>query len=274
MNIRFFCPRWGSEALPYELFFEKVNAAGYDGVEMSLPPDEKEREKITELLRQYELPLIGQQWETTLSGSDTYEADYEKYLRNLAAASPLFINSQSGKDYFSIERNEAVLRLSADIAEDTGVKIVHETHRGKFSYSAAVMLPYLQRLPGIRLCADFSHWCVVSESLLEAPEQELILQEVIPHVDHIHARVGWQQAAQVAEPRAPEFEQALQRHLLWWDSIVEQQSMRGSEYLSITPEFGPAPYMPQLPYVQQPLTNQWEANVYMMQLLRERYKRD
>ncbi|MFP4088964.1 MAG: sugar phosphate isomerase/epimerase family protein [Cyclobacteriaceae bacterium] len=271
MKIQFFCPRWGSEDLPYELFLEKVKEAGYDGVEMALPLDADERDEIADLLRQYELLLIGQQWETTLSGSDTYEADYEKYLRNLAAASPLFINSQSGKDYFSIERNEAILRLAADVAEATGVKIVHETHRGKFSFAATVMLPYLQRLPALRLCADFSHWCVVSESLLEAPEQELILQEVIPRVDHIHARVGWQQAAQVADPRAPEYQEALQRHLLWWDMIVEQQSMRGRESMSITPEFGPAPYMPQLPYVQQPLTNQWEANIYMMQLLRERF---
>lgn len=37
--------------------------------------------------------------------------------------------------------------------------------------------------------------------------------------------------------------------------------------MTITPEFGPAPYMPLLPFTQQPLGNQWEINRKMMERL-------
>jgi hypothetical protein len=271
MKIQFFCPRWGSEDVPYNQFFDKVKQAGYEGVEMPLPLDQKEREEILSHIQKNDLLLIGQHWECTLSGGDTYEADYEKYLRNLAEAKPIFINSQSGKDYFSIERNVNIIHIADQIADETGIPIVHETHRGKFSYAISVMLPYLDRLPELRLCADFSHWCAVSESLLEWPEQETILRTIMGRVDHVHARVGWQQGAQVSDPRAPEFEEALNRHLQWWDMIVEQNSLAGRKRMTFTPEFGPFPYMPSLPYVKQPLANQWATNSHMMHLLRERY---
>lgn len=272
MKIQFFCPRWGSEDVPYEQFFDKVKQAGYEGVEMPLPLDHTEREEILGHIQKNDLLLIGQHWECTLSGSDTYEADYEKYLRNLTEAKPIFINSQSGKDYFFIERNVNIIHLADQIADETGIPIVHETHRGKFSYAISVMLPYLDRLPELRLCADFSHWCAVSESLLEWPEQETILRTIMGRVDHVHARVGWQQGAQVSDPRAPEFEEALNRHLQWWDMIVEQNRLVGKKRMTFTPEFGPFPYMPSLPYVKQPLANQWATNVHMMNLLRERYQ--
>ena len=41
--------------------------------------------------------------------------------------------------------------------------------------------------------------------------------------------------------------------------------------LTITPEFGPPPYLVTLPFTQQPLTDQWAVNVFMMNLLKERY---
>lgn len=271
MNLQFFCPRWGSEALSYEAFFEKVKAAGYDGVEMSLPLEESERDQIVTLIKRYGLLLIGQQWECTLSATEDYEADYEKYLRNLTEVQPLLINSQSGKDFFSTEHNIKIIELADQIAEETGARIVHETHRGKFSYSLGLMDAYLNALPNLRLCADFSHWCVVSESLLEEAEQERMLQEVYPRVDHIHARVGSQQAPQIAEPKAPEYQETLERHMHFWEQIILIKKEQGAEQLTITPEFGPEPYMPQLPFVREPLTDQWEANSYMMKLLKARF---
>ncbi len=270
MQILFFCPRWGSEDLPMETFLAKVKDAGYDGVEMSLPLKAAERDKIISLLAAHRLLLIGQHWECKLSDSSQYEADFARYLRNLAAARPLLINSQTGKDYFSLERNLSLIRLADAIAAETGVPIVHETHRGKFSFSINVMQPYLSQLPGLRLCADFSHWCNVSESLLQAPEQQAILSEVMSRVDHIHTRVGHDQSAQVSDPRAPEFEEALTCHLRWWDQIAAQCRAAGKPTLTLTPEFGPAPYMPLLPYTRQPIANQWEVNVHMMHLLRQR----
>ena len=41
--------------------------------------------------------------------------------------------------------------------------------------------------------------------------------------------------------------------------------------VTILTEFGPPDYMPTLPYTRQAIANQWDINVYMMQILRKRY---
>ncbi|MFA9218427.1 MAG: sugar phosphate isomerase/epimerase, partial [Sphingomonadaceae bacterium] len=88
---------------------------------------------------------------------------------------------------------------------------------------------------------------------------------------HIHARVGHAQGPQVGDFRAPEAQAALQAHLQWWDRVVALRRAAGAERLTLTPEFGPQPYTPSLPYTNQPVANPWELNVAMLQLLRARY---
>ena len=127
----------------------------------------------------------------------------------------------------------------------------------------------LRVLPGLRLTLDMSHWCCVSESLLE--DQADLREEIVPRVDHLHARVGWPHGPQVSDPRAPEWEPALQAHLAWWDQVVEQKRAAGAAFLSIAPEFGPEPYLPLEPYTRKRLADPWEINLHMMNLLRARY---
>jgi hypothetical protein len=149
------------------------------------------------------------------------------------------------------------------------VQIVHETHRGKFSFCAQSTARYLEADPNLRLAADFSHWCVVSESFLEDQDEAVSL--AIGRTDHIHARIGYPEGPQVSDPRAPEWSQALEAHLAWWDRIIAGHKNKKTPLLTITPEFGPAPYMPSLPYTRQPVASQWEVNIHMMNLLRQRY---
>ena len=269
MELWFFCPLWGSNGLPWEVFFSKAKEAGYDGVEMSLPLEKSEQELILNLLKEYQLKWVAQHYETNDRDVSVHLNHYEKHLRNLASANPLFVNSQSGKDFFSFAQNRTILERAAAIAEETGVKIIHETHRGKFSFCANATLAFLEALPALRLTADFSHWCNVSESFLQ--DQLDTVRTAIERADHIHARVGFPQGPQVNDPRAPEWQEALAHHLAWWDAIVAAHRRRNSEFLTITPEFGPAPYMPVTPYKREPLSDQWEINIYMKDLLRARY---
>ena len=53
--------------------------------------------------------------------------------------------------------------------------------------------------------------------------------------------------------------------------MVELRRAAGAELLTMTSEFGPVPYTQTLPYTQQPVSNAWELNVAMLQLLRARY---
>jgi hypothetical protein len=143
---------------------------------------------------------------------------------------------------------------------------LHETHRGRFSFHAASLLPYLKKFPEMELVGDFSHFCAVSESMLA--DQQEILQQIIPHVSHIHARVGFEQGPQVNDPQAPEWQGHLKHFASWWQQIIDSRKLSGHSLFTITPEFGPAPYMPTAPYTQQALSNQWDNNVFMREYLR------
>src|SRR5690606_31324112 len=135
-----------------------------------------------------------------------------------------------------------------------------ETHRGKFSFAAHITEQYLHRMPNLRLTLDASHWCNVAESLLE--DQPGALTQAVNHTDHIHARVGYPQGPQVPDPRCPEWQETLQVHLGWWDRVAKLKNVGGG-VLTVTPEFGPFPYMVHSPADGKPLANQWALNVWM-----------
>jgi len=267
MTIKFYAPEWGN-TLPFADFCQNVKAAGYDGVEMALPFDTTERQAILDSLKQYDLELIGQYWQSFESDLDEHGRNYETYLRHLITAGPVLVNCQTGKDFFSVDQNRQLFELAAHISAETGVKIIHETHRGKALFAAPIAQDYLTRFPDIRICLDISHWCTVHESMLE--NQPEAVQLAIAHTDHIHSRVGYSEGPQVNDPRAPEWEQTLQTHLGWWDQVVDHHRAAGTQ-LTITTEFGPAPYMPAQPYSQEPVASQWDINVFMLNLLKKRY---
>ena len=273
MQLKFFCPHWGQEHWSPEEFVARVRTAGYDGVEMVVSADAAEWARWQRLLHDQGLLLIAQVLGTNPApGFDQQLAETGHYLRQAAASKPLKINSFTGRDYFSFAQNSQLIQRTAELAHELGIPVVHELHRGRFSYSAPALAPYLAALPELRLNADFSHWCCVSESYLREPELAAIVQAAIGRADHLHARVGHPEGPQVSDPRAPEWAEALQVHLAWWDAIVARQRREQVPLLTITPEFGPAPYLPALPYTRQPVASQWEINAWMLQLLRARYE--
>ena len=69
------------------------------------------------------------------------------------------------------------------------------------------------------------------------------------------------------DPRAPEWQHAVDSHVRLWQMIVDQKKSSGKESLYITPEFGPPAYMHTAPFTNQPVGDVWEQNVYMRDLL-------
>jgi len=262
MKILYFCTTWGQKMSGWQDFFASVVANGYQGVEADLPVD-GERKEFMEGLDQYGLKFIAQHWETMDTDLQLHQANYEERLRKLAALKPLFINSHTGRDFFSHEQNCDLLDIAEKVTRDTGIQIVHETHRGRFAYAAHVTPQFLHEHPELRLTLDVSHWCAVAESLLQ--DQPEAIDLAIKHTTHIHARVGFPQGPQVADPSLPEYAEALAFHLNCWDKVVENYK---GDILTITPEFGPIPYMPH----QLPQERQWQNNLYIMNLLKNRYQ--
>lgn len=269
MKIKFFCPRWGYEKMPFSAFLENVTEDGYDGVEISMPEEVSERKKYLTILSEAKIPFIVQHHQTDKKHANDYIPEFMDRLEMLAETKPLFINSQTGKDFYSFEENCRIIEKAVEVEVKTGVPIYQETHRGKFSFACHLLPHYLDIFPEMKITADFSHWVNVSESMLEHQQENI--DKIIPHVFHIHSRVGFPEGPQVNHPAAPENKDILNRHMEWWDAIINERKSRGDKEFTVNPEFGPVPYMPTLPFTQQPVSNQWEINKHMMKLLKSRY---
>lgn len=248
-------------------FCTKAKASGYDGVEVWYPAERGDREELLAALRAHNLQ-VG----FLVAGSDKMpDKHFSQFKESLDAAvllKPLYINCHSGRDHFSFDENRKFIELTTTVSRQHNVPVYHETHRSRILYSAAVARDFMEKIPELRLTFDVSHWCNVHESLLE--DQTETLDLTVLRTDHIHARVGHPEGPQVNDPRAPEWKKAFDAHLSWWDRIVASKKKEGKR-MTILTEFGPADYMPTLPYTRQPVSNQWEVNTYMLEMLRKRY---
>lgn len=266
MKILFLCPRWGSKALEPQDFIRRARDAGYDGVEVGLSEGDLAPEESIALAQSEGMSVVAQHYETLDSNAEIHLALFERRLRHAASLAPAFINSHTGRDIFSQEENLAAFAVAEKVSHATGVRIVHETHRGRFLHAPWRATELLRAAPATKITFDMSHWCVVCESLCE--DQAHTIMAILPAVEHIHARVGHAQAPQVSDPRAPEWRQTLEVHLAWWNRIVEIRRKSGAESLTFTPEFGPQPYLPALPFSGMPIASQWDCNLWMLDYLR------
>jgi sugar phosphate isomerase/epimerase len=249
----------------------KAKAEGYDGIELWWPMDKKGQDELFSMLDKYKLEvgfLCGGQQPNFPEHFKLFQEMTEAAATN-KVKKPLYLNCHSGRDYFSVAENEKFIEHTKALAKRTGLQILHETHRSRILFAAPVAKTYFKKHPELRITFDVSHWCTVSESLLE--DQPQTVATAIDRARHIHARVGHPEGPQVNDPRAPEWAHAVQAHLQWWDRIVEKAAAR-KERLTILTEFGPPDYMPTMPYSRKPLSDQWEVNAYMMKMLRERYQ--
>jgi sugar phosphate isomerase/epimerase len=261
---------WGFDGSMDE-FCAKVKKEGYDGVELWWPTDNKKaQDEIFTALKKYNLEigfLCG-------GGQRDPQEHLEFYKKMIDAAAkqqvqrPLYINNHSGRDHYSFEQNKKFIEHTTLLAKETGISIVHETHRSRMLFAAHVTKEFIEKIPELRINLDISHWCNVHESLLS--DQTAAVQLALDRADLIHARIGHPEGPQVNDPRAPEWENVVKQHFEWWDIVAERKKKNGERMVFLT-EFGPPDYMPTMAYTRQPLADQWAINVHMMNLLRKRY---
>jgi sugar phosphate isomerase/epimerase len=246
-----------------EEHLDRIAKAGYSGIESPLPCLDQE-EWFKELLNNYQLEYIAQ-----VLTSNEHSESFALQARRAAEFQPIKIASHSAKDSMTYEEQLDFFRKAVVVEEEIKLPVAHETHRGRAMFTPWNTSSLLRDVDGLKINADFSHWCCVCESLLDAEESHLAT--AIERTIHIHGRVGYAEGPQVSDPRAPEYQQALERHELWWNQIVQAQLKRGEETITFTPEFGPPGYMQVLPYTQQPVVDLWDINLWIAQRFKERH---
>lgn len=265
-DLTILATNWGFEGTIFQ-FCESAAKSGYDGIEVWVPSNEQDRTALKEAVKKHQLKL------GLLAGGSNpnfniHKTEFYQGIENGIQLDPIYINCHSGKDFFTFDQNKEIIEYTIKRSAETTIPIYHETHRGRALFAAHVTRPFIEKLKDLKLTMDISHWCNVHESMLEDQQETVAL--ALERTEHIHARVGHPEGPQINDPRAKEWESIVKQHIDWWDIIVKRKRAQGKS-ITILTEFGPPPYLPTMPHTNQPVANQWDINVHMMQILRTRY---
>jgi sugar phosphate isomerase/epimerase len=271
---KFLCPRWGFEDIPWNVFLKQVKEAGYAGIEWFPFGESCDVQEVLDLLKYYDLDFaIVMAVIKPYINFEQYMEDLQEDLNQLMEIrdefkAPLFFSAQTGREFFNEHQIQGCLDLCNQFQDQYQTSIYQETHRNKWSYAAHVVAPVLETNPDLKLTLDVSHWFCVSESYLE--DQQKAIDIAVAGARHIHARVGSTQSSQVWDPADAEYGEALAAHVQIWDQWVDQMKMNKMP-ITITPEFGPAPYMIKGNRTTSLREEQWRINLWMKDFLEKRY---
>lgn len=266
---------WGHQG-PIANAARAAAEAGFDGLEGPFPFAADERAAFLDALARHNLRFIAE-ISTTGYATPTPHATladhldaFERGIDSALAAGPLFFSAMAGSDLWPFRHSVGFLTRAWEIARDRGVRVGFETHRSRSLFHPIRARDLLAELPPIELTIDFSHWCVVTERLVldELPD---VLALCADRVLHIQPRIGYDQGAQVPDPRAPEYQAAVDAHLRWWRALWDGQRRRGFSTVTMTPEFGPDGYLQCEPFTRRPVADLWELNQWTAARVRQEF---
>lgn len=274
MELKLFRTLWGYEGDPAPAVAESAEA-GFDGIEGQVPKDPRQRRAFARALAEHGLDYIA---EITTAGGyvpdrhaplERHLASLERGLSLARELDPLRINCIGGCDAWSETQSLGFFQAAMALAERVDSEIAFETHRGRSLFNPWVTRRLAEALPELRLTADFSHWCVVCERLIDTELE--VVEAIAPQVVHIHARVGYDQGPQVPHPAAPAYADALAAHQRWWEMLWRAQHAAGRRVSTMTPEFGPDGYLHHIPFSEEPVADLWQINCGMQRRERDHF---
>ena len=252
-------------------FIDSARDEQYIGVEFPvfyLDADPAQPEDVKGRIEELDLDFIALIATRTENWGD-YDAhleDFRSQARSAAALGARKAAVHAGADSFGAERGKAFIETCMAIAFDAGIEPCFETHRARILFNPFVCAELLTRLPELRLTSDLSHWLLVVDRV---PNDIMDLFELASaRSGHLHARIGHEKSPQVTEPADPAWQEHVELFRRWWQISVDAAAERGAP-LSITPEFGPPPYMHAEPYTGHPSADLVAANEWMRERLED-----
>jgi sugar phosphate isomerase/epimerase len=263
MELRVYKSLWGMTA-PLDEQFSMIAQAGYDGIE-SAAQDIGDPEAFKRLLQEHHFEYIALVY---TEGPDHSE-EFRQRIHDAMKYGPTKIVAHAGRDTMSFIKQVRFFVDALKIEEEIGIPIAHETHRRRPFFTPMNTLAILRELPELHLNVDFSHWCCVTESMLEDHATAIAL--AAERAVHVHGRVGYENGPQVPDPRIPEWEDRVQKHEQWWDLVINAHMQRGEKSLTFVPEYGPPTYMPTLPVTGAPASDLWDVCLWSANRFRKQF---
>ncbi|KAF2962693.1 hypothetical protein GQX73_g10880 [Xylaria multiplex] len=248
----------GNDFVEWKRLFPEWKSLGYDGIEVDIFfLNEAQLQQLAPLASAAGLKtsaLIFSGWPATEGPRprgltpDVQLGIYRENIQKAKFLKPVKINSHSGSDFWTPDEAVYFFQRTLDIDREEGVEglVCHETHRNRALYTPYATDYVLRRVPQLKITADFSHWVVVGERLLDQAEEDReILDRVIPHVHHIHTRIGTTQSSQCPAPLDPAFTAEREFFENIWVRIVKYRVEKDpNAVITFVPEYGPFPYHP------------------------------
>lgn len=252
---------WGMENLgaTFEDKIAMIAEAGYDGVDGFLLPGAPPAAEFARIVRDHGLKLI-------MAAQIPERDQIEPTLKQLAEYEPVKIGVHSGRDSMTRDEASAYFEHALRVEEQIGIPVLHETHRGRILFTPWDTLHYLRQFDNLKIVADYSHWVNVCERLPDDQAEALELANRRAH--HVHARIGYGEGPQVPDPSAPEYAGERAWHEHQWRQISQHRAAAGESVITITPEYGPAPYLHTLPHTNVPVADNWQICLWAMRQLR------
>lgn len=256
-------------------FVHDAAIEGYDGVEFALAnlafQSDEAQSAITQVKEALSIadmrviPLIAtrpKDWGSVVG----HLADFKRQVALAHALGASKAAVHCGSDSFDHATAVAFIRDCIQIAADLGIRACIETHRGRPLNDPWRTAKLLDALPDMMLTSDLSHWHVVVD---RQPHDIMdLFDEASRRTGHLHARVGHEKGAQVPHPADPIWTEHLELYQRWWTISFSIAKKRG-ETLTVTPEFGPPPYMNMRPFTHERDADIIELNAWMREKLKE-----
>ena len=184
------------------------------------------------------------------------------------------VNLQPDVRPYDIEPCLPLLEGWTRLAEEAGVALNIETHRNRMTTDLLFTLHLLDRMPGLRLTADLSHYVVGRE--FEWPvsaENHALIHRILDQCWAIHGRVASREQIQV-QISFPRHQDWVALFMGWWEYAIRSWRRRATAdgVLTFLCELGPPEYAITGRDGYE-LSDRWEEALTLMRSVRELWRR-
>ena len=228
----------GQKEEPAEACFEKISAAGFDGV--CLDPACAEIDHclaLKPLFDKYSLKCMINAFPNTA----------EELTPLLVMARDLdatVVNVIGGVMPLTVDDGTDMIRQWMEDGRREGVPLLFETHRDSTLNDLFYTLQILDAVPDMRLCADLSHFVVDREMRLPLGAIDAAyMNRILERSDCFQGRVATREQIQI-QIDFPQHREWVEQFRSWWrDGLGLWRQRNGeNETLSFLCELGPPPY--------------------------------